>query len=79
MLKNKGKIMTRQAILIGAVNVKPILPGVNQDLEQILEQRYSEYKRIEKESENNLLITYISIFISLFISLKKKRLLKIMH
>lgn len=35
------------------------------DLEQILEQRYSEYKRIEKESENNKIISYISILIGL--------------
>ncbi|MEM5570725.1 hypothetical protein [Aliarcobacter butzleri] len=40
-----------------------------QDLEQVLEQRYAEYKRIDIESEKNLLISYISIAITIFIGI----------
>ncbi|MFW2567837.1 hypothetical protein [Aliarcobacter butzleri] len=40
-----------------------------QDLEQVLEQRYAEYKRIDIESEKNLLISYISITITIFIGI----------
>jgi len=35
------------------------------DLKQVIEQRYSEYKRIENEAEENRIITYVSIFLAL--------------
>lgn len=43
--------MTRQAILIGAVNVKPILPGVNQDLIDIKKYLISDAGGAWKEDE----------------------------
>lgn len=36
-----------------------------QDLELVLEQRYAEYKRIDIESEKNILISYLSIAIGI--------------
>jgi len=45
-------------------NIKRIKDNF-QDFKQILEQRYAEYKRIEKEANDNKLISYLSIFLAL--------------
>lgn len=68
-LPDKEKIVLKNLNLSIKNNDYVAINGNLQDLEQVLEQRYAEYKRIDVESQKNLLISYISIAITIFIGI----------
>lgn len=64
-LPQKDRIVLKN--LDSAIKIKNIewIENHFKDLEQVLEQRYAEYQRIDKESSINLIIAFISILISI--------------
>lgn len=68
-LPDKEKILLKNLNLAVKNSDTVAIKDNIQDLEQVMEQRYEEYKKIDLESQKNLLISYISIAITIFIGI----------
>lgn len=68
-LPDKEKILLKNLNLAVKNSDTVAIKDNIQDLEQVMEQRYEEYKKIDLESQKNLLISYISIAVTIFIGI----------